>query len=257
MVIGAIYRHPGHKYDTFCDKLCRTLDSLNTAKTKYLIVGDMNIDLLKFKLATDVTNYVNCLYSIGCNICIDKPTRVTPKSATCIDHIYSNITQDDLVSQILLSDVSDHYSTLTKISSFSKTTNNSDIFVRKSKLTENEWFRFNFELGNILCHKLSSGFDYNVNDQADIISQAYKTVVDKFMPLRKLSQKKQRHKSKPWMTAGLKISCATKNNLLAISKLSRDPEDYQKYKSYLNLFYKNEKESTQKLFQEQSSFVWT
>ena len=89
LVIGVIYRHPGHKYDTFCHKLCHTLNILNASKTNYILVGDFNIDLIKFNLVTDVTNYVNSLYSLGCNVCIDKPTRVAEKSATCIDHIYS------------------------------------------------------------------------------------------------------------------------------------------------------------------------
>ena len=79
VVIGIIYRHPNHQYDVFCEKLCNTLSILNASKTKYIIVGDLNIDLLKYNLATDVTDYVNSLYSVGCNICIDKATRVAEK----------------------------------------------------------------------------------------------------------------------------------------------------------------------------------
>ena len=65
VVIGIIYRHPNHHYEVFCEKLCNTINLLNATKTKYIIVGDLNIDLLKFNLATDVTNYVNSLYSVG------------------------------------------------------------------------------------------------------------------------------------------------------------------------------------------------
>ena len=104
----------------------------------------------------------------------------------------------------------DHYSTLTKISNFSKSTGNADIFVRKSKLTETEWHNFNLELGTILSNKLCHGSNYNVNQQANIISEAYQTLVDKYMPLKKLSKKKQNHNRKPWMTTGLRISSATK-----------------------------------------------
>ena len=49
LVIGVIYRHPGHKYDTFCHKLCQTLSILNASKTNYILVGDFNIDLIKFE----------------------------------------------------------------------------------------------------------------------------------------------------------------------------------------------------------------
>ena len=119
-VIGVIYRHPGHKYDSFCTKLCNTLNILNVSKTDYVIVGDINVDILKFNLATDVTDYVNNLYSVDCNVCINMPTRVTDHSATCIDRIYCNLPQHRIQSNVLLSDVSDHFSTLIRISKFSK-----------------------------------------------------------------------------------------------------------------------------------------
>ena len=87
-VFGVIYRHPGHKYNSFCDKLCNTLNMLNKSKSNYIIVGDFNIDLLKYNLVTPVTDYVNSLHSMGCNVSVDLPTRVTCNSSTCIDHIF-------------------------------------------------------------------------------------------------------------------------------------------------------------------------
>ena len=68
------------------------------------------------------------------------------------------------------------------------------------------WNDFNFELGNILNENFPSGFDCDVNHQANIISKAYKILVDKYMPLKKLTKKKQKREDKPWMTAGLKTS---------------------------------------------------
>ena len=144
LVIGVIYRHPGHKYEFFCNKLCKTLNSLNASKTDYVIVGDINIDILKFNLATDVTDYINSLYSVGCNVCINRPTRVASNSATCIDHIYSSMPQERIFSNIIMSDVSDHFSTLTKIYDFPKSNEITEVYTRKSDLNENEWNGFNF-----------------------------------------------------------------------------------------------------------------
>ena len=50
MVIGVIYRHPSNKKEervNFEDKLINTIKSLNNNKMKYIIGGDINIDLLK------------------------------------------------------------------------------------------------------------------------------------------------------------------------------------------------------------------
>ena len=189
IVIGVIYRHPNHHYDMFCEKLCNTINILNSTKTNYIIVGDLNIDLLKFNLATDVTNYINSLYSVGCNICIDKPTRVAENSATCIDHIYTNMLQDSLVSKILLSDVSDHYSTITNVGDFSKSSNKTDIYFRKCNLSEKEWDKYNFGLGAFLKNEFPTGPDCDVNNQANTVSRAYKIMSDKHMPEKNTVEK--------------------------------------------------------------------
>ena len=55
-------------------KFSELLDSLNSRKEKYLIVGDFNLDLMKYNLATPNTDYLNALHSVGCNAFIDKPT---------------------------------------------------------------------------------------------------------------------------------------------------------------------------------------
>ena len=46
IIIGVVYRHPGSKYEGFCEKLCNQLLILNQKKTKYIIVGDFNFDLI-------------------------------------------------------------------------------------------------------------------------------------------------------------------------------------------------------------------
>ena len=117
LVIAVIYRHPGRKYDEFREKLCDQLLSLDRQKIKYYIVGDMNIDLLKYNIASNVTNYLNAIHASGCNVFIDKPTRITSHSATCIDHVYSNLSTDKLNNFIIEAELSDHFGTLTKIES--------------------------------------------------------------------------------------------------------------------------------------------
>ena len=238
-IVGVIYRHPNHNYETFCEKLCETIDNLNKAKVDYYITGDFNIDIMKYKLASDVTSYVNNLNSVGCNICIDKPTRVDGSAATCIDHVYSNLSPERLDSHILISDVSDHYSLLTKIHGVSSVKDNTDIFFRKSNLSDCEWERFNTELSDILNHELPDEcVADNIEEYANSITNAYSSLIDKFMPLKKLSRKQKQRKEKPWFTTGFRKSRDTKYELLLLSKSSKDPYHYANYKKYLNLYTK-------------------
>ena len=62
----------------------------------------MNINLVKFNITTNVTDYVNNITSLGCNLFIDKPTHVTERSATCIDLVYSNFAPERLENIVLL-----------------------------------------------------------------------------------------------------------------------------------------------------------
>ena len=84
-----------------------------------MILGDVNINLMKFNLATGITDYLNDIESAGCISYIDKPTRVYKRGSrwesSCLDHIYSNMEQDKLDCYIIESDISDHFSTLSKI----------------------------------------------------------------------------------------------------------------------------------------------
>ena len=45
-----------------------------------------------------------------------KPTRVTPTTATLIDHIYTNISSPSYKSGILIHDVADHFGTFISVS---------------------------------------------------------------------------------------------------------------------------------------------
>ena len=49
--------------------------------------------------------------SLGCKNVIKKPTRMTTHSATLIDHIYTNNSQNHITAGILIDDISDHLPT--------------------------------------------------------------------------------------------------------------------------------------------------
>ena len=234
-VIGNVYRHPGSQYKLFCDNLCKILETLNKLKTKYILLGDFNIDMLKYNLATNVSNYANSLHSMGCNIHIDKPTRVEKNTATCIDHVYSNLSPDRLSNRIVMSDVSDHFSILTKIPDADKPNERSKMFYRRSKLTSEKWEQFNLELKTILRQNIDRGKIVDPNSAADCIMSTYHSLIEKYMPIKSLSRKQKRFFNKPWITKGIKISIRTKNKMFKLSKDCPETPIIEKYKAYRNL----------------------
>ena len=81
-----------------------------------MLVGDFNVDLMKYNLAGDATDFLNALNTVGCNPLINRPTRVQKnKNASCIDQVHSKLDTGSIDNHVVLADVSDHFGTLSKI----------------------------------------------------------------------------------------------------------------------------------------------
>ena len=86
-------------------------DIIQNEKRHCVIMGDMNIDLLKFDSHRKTSDYLDNLFSHGFLPVISKPTRVSNSSATLIDHIYTNDITSSYHSGIIINDVADHFGT--------------------------------------------------------------------------------------------------------------------------------------------------
>ena len=236
-VFGAVYRHPKQRLSAFSESLGKTLELLNESKSNYVIVGDFNVDAEKYNIATYATDFLNHTNSFGCNLFINKPTRVAEKSASCLDHVYSNLPVNDLENHVLFSDVTDHYSTLTKIRGITCPRKHETIYRRKPNLSETEWAKFNEELNAILNERLSrTDGNLNANSIASCITNSYQYLLDKYMPLRKLTRKQARFYRKPWLTPAIQVSIDKKNKLFRISKRKNASQNsIEEYKTYRNL----------------------
>ena len=91
--------------------------ALQTDNKDIYIMGDININLLQFSDHAKTNDYLDNTFSLGFIPLITKPTRVTPYSATLIDHIYTNKQLIDTTSGIIISDVSDHFGVFTIVNS--------------------------------------------------------------------------------------------------------------------------------------------
>ena len=88
-LIGCAYRQPSsdiiillHYFTSLFPKL--------TSKQIFLM-GDFNIDLLKYHSSTSVNDFINFLLSNNYLPRINHPTRITSQSSAIIDNIYTNV----------------------------------------------------------------------------------------------------------------------------------------------------------------------
>ena len=77
-------------------------------KCKIHLMGDFNLDLLKFELHKPTEEFIDAMFSYGLVPTITKPTRTQGKAATLIDNIFTSSVSVNL-SGILLNDISDHH----------------------------------------------------------------------------------------------------------------------------------------------------
>ena len=158
-----------------------------------------------------------------------------------MDSIFTN----SYLTYVVTSGISDHFSTITKIVdakniNISKQT----IYRRKKTLTKTEIKSFNEDLRILL---LNNSFDCStpesINNQTGHLISSYKALIDKYLPLRKISNKEKKGLLKPWITRGIKVSIKVRDKLLRKSTRTKSDSLYKEYKYYRNLITRLKKTS--------------
>ena len=146
ITLGTIYRsssQSSEQQNVFMQTLKSCISILNESKNECFIMGDMNYDLIKTddKLVNEFKDvfFDNLYYPI-----ITKPTRITNTTATCIDHVWTNIQNSTINSGILVDPIADHlaiYQSTYLLPQMQKT-----LYNRKYKYTSQEIHRFSNKL---------------------------------------------------------------------------------------------------------------
>eukprot|EP00794_Sanderia_malayensis_P004109 gene4109-4667_t len=84
------YRHPNSEISKFTNYFQETLKNIAKENKLIAIMGDFNIDLLKYDNNTPTNDFVNMMFSYHFQPSILHPTRITESSSTIFDNIYVN-----------------------------------------------------------------------------------------------------------------------------------------------------------------------
>lgn len=251
-IIGNIYRPntaPKANINRFIEILDQIMKTINSdpdfKKCESVeLLGDMNIDLLKYSIHNDTARYLDTILNYNLLPLITLPTRVIHNSATLIDHILTNDKTDKFDAGIIISAISDHlpvfylkhcepYIPPTQPKQ-SRKINDKTIPIFQSLLTSTSW--------NDIIQE-------NRPKQAyDIFFKTMESHIDKAFPL---CQEIIKYKSKPinpWFTQGLSISCKTKYKLASKKIRCPLPENINKYKQFNYLYNKILRRAKQNYF---------
>ena len=152
IIIGTTYRPPSGKIKPFKSYFKNLFEKSNQTNKVMYFLGDFNLNVLNYDTDSKVKNFFNMIFKYGMISIINKPTRVTPRSITAIDHIFTNnFCNANLKTGIIKSDLSDHfpiYVTSNKIHNssypqnkifFKRIINNDKINTFKDKLQKLNW----------------------------------------------------------------------------------------------------------------------
>ena len=229
IIIGVVYRPPNTDVDEFSDHMSNIVSILKTERKCCYLLGDFNLNLLNADTHSPTQEFSDLMYSDSLFPTITKPTRVTSHSATLIDNIFcNNILNEQALSGILYTDISDHYPIFYIDHSLKKTSK--DVNITKRPYTPQNIAKFKT---NLESHNWSAVLLHTETQTA--YSQFHKEfshIYDNCFPVRsvKLGCKNR----KTWLTQGMKKSIKIKNNLFGQYRQHGTPELEFKYKQYRN-----------------------
>lgn len=258
-IIGCIYKHPCMSINEFNIEIKKLLNQLSSEQKNIILMGDFNIDLLNYDSDSNIAQFLDQLLSNSLYPTISAPTRITNKSKTLIDNIFLNLLNTKLIGGNIYESISDHlpqFLILKKQNKELNTKNHNETMKRNfNKFNEdnfiNEISTINWE--HILeTNKKDPDFSLN-----QFLNKTNK-ILDKHAPFEKISQRKVKKKTLPWITKGIKASIRVRNKLqkqhLAAKSKAKKDKIYKTFQAYrtkiISLIRKSKKKYYEDFFKE-------
>ena len=217
---------------------------LSKENKNVFLMGDFNADLIKANSDTPISHYFDCLTSYLFTPHITLPTRISRNynndnsTQTLIDNIFSNsLNPMDGISGNLTLAISDHLAQFLIIPSHTnKQVHNFEVYKRNTKNFDRE--NFVLDLLEIKWKDVIQIRRKDPNFSFHEFETKLFSIIDKYMPLRKLSKKEIKQQSKPWITAGIRNSIKRRDKMykkyIKANNLETNENYFNSYKELRN-----------------------
>jgi endonuclease/exonuclease/phosphatase (EEP) superfamily protein YafD len=238
VVVGSLYRpgtaHPNltvnELYSEFSDMLSNLCSEiLNLNRTVYLM-GDFNLDVLKYGADKFVTEYVDLLFSYGLLQLVTNPTRITSHSASLIDHIVTNNLVQSCDTVVLMTRISDHFPVIHFRKGPSK--NNCPKSYTGRNFSQNNMTLFGEALRNINWDLVTNSD--SAQESYNYFSDTFLALYDIYFPNVTIKFNRNYHPLENWMSNGILISRREKIRLCKVSLKNPSLFNVNKFKAYRN-----------------------
>ena len=260
-IVGCIYRHPSMDLEELDEIVNLLMEKIGSENKNIFLMGAFNVDLMKTESDTQSSQFFRTITS---NLLIPHiifPTRITTTSSTLIDNIFSNsLNFCDGISSHLTSTISDHLAQFLIVPmECHKVKGKHNFFKRDTRNFDRENFLLDF-----LEINWQDTIDVSKNDpnySFNSFESKLNILIDKYLPLKKLSNREIKHQLKPWISLGIRPSIKRRDKLYKKylkAKTAALKEDYhKKYREIRNqivgLCRKSKKLHFQKFFTENAN----
>ena len=259
IIIGDIYRAPREEVNiitTFIVELSHILTLLNRMKLPVYLCGDYNINLLKMHEKNSYEEFFETMLVHSYLPNITLPTRLTDTSNTLIDNVFANSAKFEVVSGILINNISDHQAIFTiitipreRVIIHTNISSNNQTTYTVKKLSSGTKPKAIFTPPNrkldidMFCKDVRINLVANTDnsfDESDNYKRLVKSIGDaqkKQIDSKRFKYNKYRHKKCKWITFGLLKSIEFRDNLYReLKKTPIDRDDYRNKKINLRTY---------------------
>ncbi|XP_065665725.1 uncharacterized protein LOC136087146 [Hydra vulgaris] len=207
-IVGCIYRHPCMSIHDFNKNfLLNLLEKLTKENKNVMLMGDFNIFLIMKTRLKYYFSLIICVQMLFFPY-ISLPTRVNVNSKTLIDNIFINFHSNNIISGNLI--ISDHLAQFVQIPSFHSTYTTENIYRRCFQRFNNDAFLD--DVKSIPWSQLIKEED-DPNRSVKLFMQNFENILNIHAPLKPLTKRQIKSKSKPWITQGILKSIKIKDKL--------------------------------------------
>ena len=145
----------------------------------YFHIGDFNVNLLNYNEHNQANESLDSLASDSFIPLILQPTKITSRSNTLIDNVFSNVIDLDIISRNLTATISDHLPQFAIIPNMF-----GNILGNKSNIYERDWSKFDRE--NFILDYLSVDWEDLLKIDKLNVDNSTKMYLDKINVIRYL-----------------------------------------------------------------------
>ena len=172
------------------DLLENLLNKIQTEKQFSVLAGDFNLNLIKYSKTTGINQFLGIVLSHSFMPQITLPTRVTGRTATPIDNILINSSENKCTSGNITTSVSDHLPQFLIIKNFkgqTYKTKNPEATIRDYKKITSESFQSDIKKTDWSLATENSDVDLGF----ETFSKLFSRTLDKSAPYKEIRKKKK------------------------------------------------------------------